>query len=71
MGTGGHTCFDSPEDAVNSVAKRIDSLVNDKKINTPAKMVVWKCGSSCRTHDPGSVSKWISDVDFYLKKLNS
>lgn len=71
MGTGGHTCFDSPEDAVSSVAKRIDSLVYEKKLDTPAKMVVWKCGSSCRTHDPGSVTKWISDVDLYLKKLNS
>ncbi len=70
MGTGGHTCFESPEDAVNAVSGRISNLV-EKKIDTPSKMVVWKCGSSCQTHDPGSVVKWISDVDLYMKKLNS
>lgn len=69
MGTGGHTCFDSPEDAVNTVAKRIKTLVEEKKLDTPAKMIVWKCGSSCAGHSPEGVRKWISDVDGYFQEL--
>lgn len=69
MGTGGHTCFDGPEDAVKTVAKRINTLVNEKKLNTPAKMIVWKCGSSCAGHGSESVRKWISDVDMYVQAL--
>lgn len=69
MGTGGHTCFNSPEDAVNTVAKRIKTLVQEEKLNTPAKMIVWKCGSSCAGHSPEGVRKWISDVDMYVKAL--
>ncbi|HCP08463.1 MAG TPA: hypothetical protein DIT25_01540, partial [Candidatus Moranbacteria bacterium] len=30
MGTGGHTCFDSPQDAVDTVAKRIEFLVSNE-----------------------------------------
>lgn len=71
MGTGGHTCFNSRKDAVDTVAKRIDFLVNNKKLNTPAKMVIWKCGSDCGvTGGHAAAQKWISDVDFYFKKLN-
>ena len=70
MGTGGHTCFDSPEDAVNTVAKRIEFLVSNEKLNTPAKMVVWKCGYDCSWDNQKAVNKWISDVDLYFKKLN-
>jgi hypothetical protein len=69
MGTGGHTCFNSPEDAVNTVAKRIKTLVQEKKLNTPAKMIVWKCGNSCAGHKPADVRKWISDVDIYYQEL--
>jgi hypothetical protein len=69
MGTGGHTCFDSREDAVATVAKRIKTLVQEKKLNTPAKMIVWKCGSSCAGHSGESVRKWISDVDMYVQAL--
>jgi hypothetical protein len=68
MGTGGHTCFDSPKDAVDTVAKRIGFLVSEKNLNTPAKMSIWKCGSACAKD--GGVKKWISDVDLYFKKLN-
>jgi hypothetical protein len=67
MGTGGHTCFDSPKDAVDTVAKRIGFLVSEKNLNTPAKMSIWKCGSACSS-DKG-VKKWISDVDLYFQKL--
>ena len=68
MGSGGHTCFDTPEDAVKSVAARIDDLIK-KDVNTPEKMVVWKCGYSCEAHNPESVTKWIDDVSFYYNKF--
>ena len=71
MGTGGHTCFDSPEDAVNTVAKRIKTLAVTQRRNTPSKMTIWKCGNSCANHSPASVSKWISDVSIYFNKINN
>lgn len=71
MGTGGHTCFDSPEDAVKTVAKRLSFLVSSEKRNTPGKMVeVWKCGYDCSWDNPAAVKKWVSDVDYYFKKFN-
>jgi len=70
MGTGGHTCFDSPKDAVDTVAKRIETLVKEEKLNTAAKMVVWKCGYDCSWDNKADVRKWISDVDYYYQKLN-
>ncbi|TSC93676.1 MAG: Uncharacterized protein Athens071425_153 [Parcubacteria group bacterium Athens0714_25] len=69
MGTGGHTCFDNPRDAVQTVSKRIKKLIN-QDINTPSKMIVWKCGYSCAAHSDYSVNKWISDVDYYFGKIN-
>jgi hypothetical protein len=69
MGTGGHTCFDSPRDAVRTVSARIKKLI-DQDINTPSRMVVWKCGYSCNGHSDYSVKKWISDVDYYFGKIN-
>lgn len=68
MGSGGHTCFDNPEDAVRSIAARINDLIK-KDIDTPEKMVVWKCGYSCESHNPESVSKWIEDVNYYYNKF--
>jgi hypothetical protein len=65
----GYSCFDTPEQAVKEVGRKIASLI-DKKIDTPSKMVVWKCGSSCKGHNPSGVKKWISDVDYYYQKLN-
>ena len=70
MGTGGHTCFDSPKDAVDTVAKRIEFLVSQEKLNTPAKMIVWKCGYDCSWDSKAAVQKWITDVDYYFQKLN-
>lgn len=71
MGTGGHTCFNSRKDAVDTVAKRIEFLVSNKKLDTPAKMVIWKCGSNCAvTGGQAAANKWIADVDYYFKKLN-
>lgn len=72
MGTGGHTCFDSRKDAVDTVAKRIKDLIENYDRDTPAEMVVWKCGSDCNaTGGQAAANKWISDVDMYMKKLSS
>ncbi len=65
LGSGGHTCFTSPEQAVRQVGKRIRELVYTYDRDTPREMVVWKCGSSCSQDISGSVQKWISDVDWY------
>lgn len=70
MGTGGHTCFNGRKDAVETVAKRIDTLIHSEKLNTPEKMIVWKCGFSCAGHSRESVKKWISDVDMYFRELS-
>jgi hypothetical protein len=32
------------------VAKRIEKLVYSQKLNTPEKMILWKCGFSCEGH---------------------
>lgn len=64
----GYSCFDSPEQAIKVVGDKLDELIA-KKIDTPGKMVVWKCGSSCAGHDPDGVRSWIGTVDTYLKKL--
>ncbi len=69
MGSGGHTCFDSRRDAIDTVGKRLHKLIYDYGRNTPGSLVVWKCGNSCSTHSKSSVKKWISDVDLYFKKL--
>ena len=66
----GYSCFDSAEQAVEVVGKRIADLL-DKGIDTPEKMLVWKCGSSCQGHDPKGVVKWVSDVKSVLISLNN
>ncbi|MFZ2299809.1 MAG: hypothetical protein WAW00_01570, partial [Candidatus Moraniibacteriota bacterium] len=70
MGTGGHTCFNSRKDAVETVAKRLNTLINSQQLNTPEKMIIWKCGFSCAGHSRESVKKWISDVDMYFKEIS-
>lgn len=70
MGSGGHTCFDSPKQAVNAVADRIDELVKEEKINSPNKMIVWKCGYDCLSKSKSeSEIKWIKDVGYYYQEL--
>jgi hypothetical protein len=64
----GYACFGSPEEAVEIVGKRIEKLVA-KNINEPRQMLVWKCGSSCASHDPAGVKKWVSDVNLYFGKV--
>lgn len=72
MGTGGHTCFNSPEDAVDTVSKRLATLIDEYGKNTPEKMVIWKCGSDCgATGGQAAANKWISDVTMYFNKLNT
>jgi len=66
MGTGGHTCFNSRQDAVATVARRINTLTHSEALNTPEKMIIWKCGFSCSGHSRESVKKWIADVDMYF-----
>ncbi|MFA5872099.1 MAG: hypothetical protein WC858_05285 [Parcubacteria group bacterium] len=65
---GGYTCFASPDDAVDAVGKRIEKMIA-KGVRTPAQAISWKCGSSCAGHDPGGVSKWISDVGINFYKI--
>jgi hypothetical protein len=68
--TQGYSCFDSPEQAVAVVGERISELI-DKRVDSPERMVVWKCGSSCAGHDPEGVRSWIGAVKMYFNKLNS
>ena len=71
VGTGGHSCFSSPEDAVDTVAKRLQILVSNEKVDTPDKMVVvWKCGYDCSWSTPEAVDQWIYAVNLYFQKLN-
>ena len=68
----GYSCFDSPEHAVTVVGNRIERLINKNKINTPVKMVVWKCGRDCEAAGgQAAANKWIADVAHYYKKLQS
>lgn len=67
MGSGGHTCFDSPEEAVTVVSLRIKDLIK-KGHDTPNKMIVWKCGS-CNGQARIGSQKWIQDVDMYYQEM--
>jgi hypothetical protein len=69
QGTGGHTCFQSPQEAVEAVGKRIHRLVYEEDRQTPAKMIVWKCGYSCDGHSEESVQKWKQDVGYYFRQF--
>lgn len=71
MGSGGHTCFENPKEAVETVAQRIDQLVVEEEIDTPSDMIVWKCGYECQDRTKTiSEKKWINDVDFYYSAMN-
>jgi len=71
IGSGGHSCFNSRKEAVDIVSERIENLVYDQQLDTPAEMIVWKCGSSCYGHSSYGVRKWISDVNYYYKQLQT
>jgi hypothetical protein len=67
----GHGCFGSPQEAVEKVGNRIAELVDSRSTSEPRNFTIWKCGSSCATHSPESVRKWVSDVDQYYCLLAS
>lgn len=69
MGSAGHTCFDTPMEAVKAVSQRLDVLVVDRNISSTRELILWKCGSSCAGHSPDDVAKWISDVDGYYQAV--
>jgi len=68
--SGGYTCFDSPEEAIQVVGRRIARLVDGGRTN-PAEMVIWKCGSSCSWDNPENVRKWIADVGVNFYRINN
>lgn len=65
----GHGCFGTAEEAVQAVGKRLQELVALRQTSDPKNMTIWKCGSSCATHSPESVKKWVSDVDIYFRAI--
>lgn len=69
MTQSGYTCFSSPAEAIFVVANRFDSLRKKSGLDTPEKMIVWKCGWDCAGHSEESVSKWISDVSYYFDQI--
>lgn len=65
----GYSCFDSQEQAVNVVGKRIKDLI-DRNVSTPREMAIaWKCGWDCSGHSFFSVKKWEWDVEYYFNKV--
>lgn len=64
----GYACFGNPEEAVKAAAGRIEYFVN-KKLDTPGKLVIWKCGRSCAWDNPANVAKWIADVSVYYNQI--
>lgn len=64
----GYSCFDSPQQAIDVVGGRINDLTK-KGLNTPERMIVWKCGSSCSWDRPENVRSWIGAVRTYWSKL--
>ena len=69
MTEDGYGCFEKPSDAVETIGNRLVELSELRSTTEPANMVVWKCGSSCASHSPESVRKWISDVDIYYRQF--
>lgn len=67
----GYGCFGTPEEAVEKVGARIAFLMESGHRDTPAEMIVWKCGSSCAGHSPESVTKWIADVSIFYNQIAS
>ncbi|MFA5986913.1 MAG: hypothetical protein WC819_06225 [Parcubacteria group bacterium] len=66
----GYACFGSPEEAVDTIATRLNHFVYDTKRDTPAKMVTpWKCGDSCASHSPESVQRWVGTVNTYFNQI--
>lgn len=70
MGSGGHTCFDNPREAVAVVSRRIAEIIDRNEVESAHDMLVWKCGSNCAiTGGQIAADKWAVDVDIYADKL--
>ncbi|MEI9966700.1 MAG: hypothetical protein WDN67_03650 [Candidatus Moraniibacteriota bacterium] len=67
----GYGCFASPEEGVEAIGTRLEEMVDKREGKSePSRLVVaWKCGSSCATHSPSSVQKWVSDVHQYYSQI--
>lgn len=65
----GYTCFSSPQEAVDVVGHRFNVLINQKNLDTPQEMAVWKCGYDCSWDNPASVQNWIQNVRYYYKQF--
>ncbi|HIP50026.1 MAG TPA: hypothetical protein EYG99_01110 [Candidatus Pacebacteria bacterium] len=70
MGSGGHTCFNSRKDAVETVGRRIHELIYKYDRKTADRLIVWKCGSSCAGHSQAGVDRWIDTVGYYYSQLS-
>ena len=67
---GGYGCFGTPDEAVAVVGSRLHRYVYESRRDTPAKMVTpWKCGSSCASHTPESVARWVGTVQTYYNRV--
>ena len=67
---GGYGCFGTPDEAVEVVGARLHRYVYASHRDTPAKMVTpWKCGSSCASHTPESVARWVGTVQTYYNRV--
>lgn len=65
----GYACFGSSEEALNIVGGRISELVHDRHLDTPRKMLVWKCGSSCEGFDAIDNDRWVRSLEMYYDSL--
>ncbi|MFA5986923.1 MAG: hypothetical protein WC819_06275 [Parcubacteria group bacterium] len=72
MGTGQHTCFNSRKDAVETICKRLHTLIYDNDQDTARELVgTWKCGSKdCAGHSKESVDRWVSTVGSTYDQLS-
>lgn len=65
----GYSCFRNPRQAVSVVGRRIAELI-DQEIDTPSKMIVWKCGRNCEAAGgQAAADKWIQDVGYYYRRM--
>lgn len=65
----GYGCWNTPEEAVKTIGDRLEKLRDLRLSTEPARMIVWKCGSTCAGHSDESVRKWIADVNIYYRKI--
>jgi hypothetical protein len=67
----GYSCFRSPREAVRVVGGRLNRLIWEYNLDTPQELLVWKCGSSCESHNQADVARWQNTVGMYSKKIES